>query len=160
MILLNFKTQIKGTSQVEKHPDWIEVSSMQLGVGRSISQAGGGSDRETSNPSFSEVTLTKEMDKASTELFMQATCGKSLGDATIHFIQTGGADAKGQHYLEYILGEAIVSSYSVSSGGDRPSESLSIAFTTIKTTYNTFKDGAVAEQGAPKGWNLAKNEAL
>lgn len=160
MILLSFATAIKGSSTVESHTDWITIDSLQFGVGRAISQSGGGSDRETSNPSFSEVSLSKQMDKASTELFMQATCGKSLGTATIHFIQTGGADAKGQHYLEYKLEEAIVSSYSVSSGGDRPSESISIAFNGIKTTYNVFKDGNVSEKGAEKGWDLSKNQAF
>jgi type VI secretion system secreted protein Hcp len=33
MILLNFATQIKGTSKVEGHTEWIAVNSMQLGVG-------------------------------------------------------------------------------------------------------------------------------
>lgn len=160
MILLNFSTAIKGDSTVASHTDWITIDSLQFGVGRAISASGGGFDRETSNPSFSEVTLTKSMDKASTELMMQAICGKSLGEATIHFIQTGGADAKGQHFYEIKLKEPIISSYSVSSGGDRPSESISISFKGIQVQYNTFKDGSVAEKGEQKGWDLAKNETL
>lgn len=160
MILLNFATAIKGDSTVDQHSDWITIDSLQFGVGRAISSSGGGTDRETSNPSFSEVTVTKSMDKASTELMMQAACGKSLGLATIHFIQTGGADVKGQHYLEYKLEEAIISSYSASSGGERPTESISINFNGFKQTYNTFKDGSVAEKGEEKGWDLSKNEAF
>ena len=159
MILLKFKTEIKGDSTVEKHKDWITIDSMQMGVGRAITSSGGGQDRETSNPSFSEVTFSKSMDKASTELMMQATCGKSLEEATIHFIQTGGADAKGQHFLEYILTDPIVSSYSVSSGGERPSESFSLNFSGFQQQYNVFKDGKTAEKGEKKGWDLEKNEA-
>ncbi len=160
MILIKFATEIKGDSTVASHENWITVDSLQLSVGRAISASGGGTDRETSNPSFSEITLSKTMDKASTELMMQATCGKSLGEATIHFIQTGGADAKGQHFLEYKLEEAIISSYSVSSGGDRPTEDISINFNGFKMTYNTFKDGNISEKGAEKGWDLSKNEAF
>jgi len=64
------------------------------------------------------------MDKASVDLMMKATCGKSLGKATIHFVQTGGTDAKGK----IVLRDAIVSSYSTSSDGERSSESFSINF--------------------------------
>ena len=160
MILLKFATAIKGDSTVDSHEDWITLDSMQLGVGRAISSSGGGSDRETSNPSFSEASLGKSMDKASTDLMMQAAGGKSLGTATIHFIQTGGTDVKGQHYLEYKLEEAIICSYSVASGGERPTENIAISFTGFKMTYNTFKDGKTAEKGQEKGWNLEKNEAF
>lgn len=160
MILLNFKTAIKGDSTVASHADWITIDSLQFGVGRAITSSGGGTDRETSNPSFSEVTLSKSMDKASVDLMMQAICGKSLGEATIHFIQTGGADAKGQEYLEIKLQEAIVSSYSTSSGGERPSESISLNFTGFQMKYNTFEKGGSVKAGELKGWDLTKNETL
>jgi type VI secretion system secreted protein Hcp len=118
MILLKFATAINGESTVAAHDKWITISSIQFGVGRGISSVGGGGDRETSNPSFSEVTLTKSMDVASTQLFMQAVAGKSLGKAEIHFLQTGGDKVKGQVYLKIELEEVLVSSYSMSSGGE------------------------------------------
>ena len=100
--------------------------------------------------------MTKKMDVASTELFMQATCGKSLGKAEIHFIQTGGTAAKGQSYLMLELDEAIVSSYSMNSDGDRPSESFSLNFTKISYQYDKF-DGGKIVTGTAKKWNLEKN---
>ncbi|HYE34296.1 type VI secretion system tube protein Hcp [Methylocaldum sp.] len=160
MILMKFGTEIKGDSTVASHTDWITVDSLQFGVGRAISTSGVGKDRDTSNPSFSEVTISKSMDVASTELWRQAVCGKSLGDCTIHFIQTGGTDAKGQVYLEIILADAIISSYSASSGGDRPSESISISFNEFKITYSSFDEGGTAKKGETKGWNLMKNEIV
>jgi len=160
MILLKFGTEIKGDSTVEGHKDWITVESAQIGVGRAISSSGGSIDRESSNPSFSEFNVTKSMDIASTELMIQATCGKSLGKCEIHFIQTGGSDVKDQVYLIYELEEAMVSSYSVSSGGERPSESISISFTQLSTQYTRFKDGKSAEKGDKKGWNLQKNQTV
>lgn len=160
MILLKFATEIKGDSTVEGHADWITIDSLQWGVGRAISTSGAGKDRDTSNPSFSEVTMTKSMDVASVDLWMQAICGKSLGTATIHFIQTAGADTKQQVFLEIELSEAIVSSYSQSSGGERPNESISINFNQAKMKYSTFGEGKSATAGAFKGWDLKKNQAL
>jgi type VI secretion system secreted protein Hcp len=160
MILLKFDVPIDGDSTVTGHDKWITIDSMQFGVGRAITTSGVGKDRDTSNPSFSEVTMTKSMDVASTDLFMQAVCGKSLTKATIHFIQTGGADAKGQVYLEYLLHDPIVSSYSVSSGGDRPSESISLNFNQIQTKYTVFTEGGTPTAGTQKGWDLMKNETM
>ena len=157
MILLKFATAINGESTVAGHDKWITIESVQMGVGRGITSVGGGGDRETSNPSFSEVTMAKTMDVASTELFMQATCGKSLGKAEIHFIQTGGTAAKGQTYLKIELDEAIVSSYSMNSGGERPTENFSLNFTKISYQYDKY-DGATVVTGTAKKWNLEKNE--
>jgi type VI secretion system secreted protein Hcp len=156
MILLKFATAINGDSVVDGHEKWITISSLQMGVGRSISVSGGGADRETSNPSFSEITLTKSTDVASADLFMQAVCGKSLGKAELHFVQTGGSDKKQQVYMKIELTDAIVSSYSASSGGDRPSESFSLNFTQISYQYDAFSGDKVTT-GTPKKWDLAKN---
>jgi type VI secretion system secreted protein Hcp len=156
MILLKFATAINGDSVVDGHEKWITISSLQMGVGRAISVSGGGADRETSNPSFSEITLTKSTDVASADLFMQAVCGKSLGKAELHFVQTGGSDKKQQVYMKIELTDAIVSSYSASSGGDRPSESFSLNFTQISYQYDAFSGDKVTT-GTPKKWDLAKN---
>ena len=156
MILLNLAGKIKGDSKVDKHDDWITCDSFQFGVGRSVDMSGGGADRETSTPSFSEVTLTKSTDKSSTDLFIQATQGKSLGKAEIHFIQTGD---KSQPYLTYELHDAIVSSYSLSSGGERPSESFSLNFTKVWTQYDQF-DGTKIHAGQKKGYDMMVNKQL
>jgi len=160
MILLKFETEIKGDSDVVKHENWITVDSFELGVGRSIGVSGGGKSRDTSNPSFSEVSLSKSTDMASADLFFQAVCGKSLGTAEIHFIQTAGADKAGdQVYLKYELEEAIVSSYSISSGGERPSESISLNFTKITKQYDDFS-GEKVVTGTPKKWDLMANKSF
>jgi type VI secretion system secreted protein Hcp len=156
MILLKFSTQIKGTSTVSGHTDWITIDSLQMGVGRAISVSGGGSDRDTSNPSFSEISLSKATDIASADLFMQAVCGKSLGKAEIHFIQTGGSDKKQQVFLTIELEGPIISSYSASSGGERPSETFSINFTKISYKYDSFTGDSVVT-GTPKKWDLETN---
>lgn len=155
MILLKLDP-IKGDSKVDGHDGWITCDSLQLGVGRSITTSGTGADRDTSNPSFSEVTITKSTDKASSDLFMAAICGKSEGKAEIEFIQTGGTAAKPQVYLKYVLEGALVSSFSLSSGGERPVESISINFTKISMQYNAFS-GDTVTTGDEKKWDLSLN---
>ncbi|MEI8018424.1 MAG: type VI secretion system tube protein Hcp [Schlesneria sp.] len=156
MILLQFKGDvIKGDSIIDGHTDWIAISSVQFGVGRGISSTTGGSDRETSTPSFSEVSLGKPTDCASTNLFAQAIYGMKVADTcTLDFIQTGGTDKSVQIYMQIILTNPIISSYSVSSGGDRPSESFSINFTKMVYKYTQFKIGGTPTAADTKGYNL------
>lgn len=157
MILLQFKGDaIKGESKIESHKDWISVDSFQLGVGRAITTTGLGSDRDPSNPSFSEATFHRSTDKASPDLFKQAVHGQSLGEAKIHFLQTAAGD-KTQTYLEYVLGEPIISSYSISSGGERPTESFSLNFVKISKKYTAFSGSKVGDQPEFK-WDLALNK--
>jgi type VI secretion system secreted protein Hcp len=157
MILLKFEQTIKGDSVTEGFVDWITCSSLQWGVGRSISASGATTDRETSNPSFSEVTLTKSTDVASTALLAQATHGKALGTATVAFINTH--EGAPQCYMVVDLHEAIVSSYSASSGGDRPSESFSLNFTKQVVAYKQF-DGTKVVGSDAKGWDLRVNKVF
>ena len=158
MILLKLEPELKGDSVVEKHKDWISVDSLQWGVGRAVSTSGAGTDRDTSNPSFSEVSISKNMDVASAQMMLEAACGKAFTTATFHFIQTGGKDAGGQHYLEIILDKPILSSYSMSSGGDRPNDSVSINYNGIKMQYDQLTDGKVVAKGEPKGYDLKVNK--
>lgn len=157
MILLKFDKTLDGDSVISGHEKWITIDSFQWGVGRAITQSGGGQDRRTSNPSFSEVTLAKSMDVASTELWRQAVCGESMGIATIHFVETSGSDSKVQKYYEVKLHDAIVSSFSSSSGGDRPHESISINFTKVEHAYDVFEKGGTVKTGEVKNWDLMAN---
>ncbi len=158
MILLQL-TGITGDSSISGHSGWISINSLSFGVGRGISSSTGGSDRETSTPSFSEITLSKAVDIASTNLFAQSIYGMKIGDTcTFDFIQTGGTGAEVQIYMQLILSNPIISAYSITSGGDRPSESFSINFTKIIYKYTQFKVGGTPTQADPKGFDLTTGQ--
>jgi type VI secretion system secreted protein Hcp len=156
MILLNFEgTKIPGDSTVTDHDKWITIDSLQFGCGRAISVVGGGKDRNTGEPSISEVTISRATDASSPDLFMQSLVGKSLGLAKFHWIQTGGQDKKVQVYIQLELTDAIIASYSFGSSGDRPSESLSINFTAISYQFDSFSGDKVTT-GTAKKFDLQK----
>jgi type VI secretion system secreted protein Hcp len=122
---------LKGDVTEEGHKEWIECNSFQWGVGRGISSPTGGSkDRESSAPSVSEITVTKAQDVATVAMLTEAYQGEGTA-VTLDFVKTD--KGKLESYLVMILTETMVSGYSISSGGDRPSESLSLNFTKIET---------------------------
>ena len=158
MILMKLG-DIKGISEIDAHKEWVEVDAVQFGVGRSISSASTSGDRDTSNPSFSEVTISKPMDIASADIYAQACSGKAKpgSKCELHWVQTSGTDEGGQVYFKLDLIEPLVSSYSMSSGGERPSESFSINFVKIEYQYDSFS-GSTKTTGTPKKFNLGTNK--
>ncbi len=136
---------IAGDVTAAGHTKWIEVNSFQWGVGRGISSpTGGSSDREASTPSVSEIVVTKPTDVSSTKLFNESLQGEGQ-NVTIDFCKTD----KGQLevYMTYTLTDCMISGFSVSSGGDRPQESLSFNFTKIE--YKSTAQGAAGDAGSP-----------
>jgi type VI secretion system secreted protein Hcp len=125
---------IKGSVTEAGHTDWVDVTSFQWGVGRGIaSPTGRSANREASAPSISEITVTKSMDKSSYKWLEHALQGKGV-KCTIHFAKTDAN--KLETYASYVLENCMVSGYSISSGGDRPTESISINFTKIEFLFN------------------------
>lgn len=114
---------------------WIELNSFQWGVGRGIGSAvGGDANREASAPSISEVQISKQMDIASAQLLQDATGGTLNTKVTIKFAtQTKN---KLETFLVYELENCGISAFSTSSGGDKPSESLSLNFTKVTMTWS------------------------
>lgn len=149
---------INGKVTAQGHEKWIDCASLQWGVGRAISSVvGSAKDREATRPSISEVTLSKMMDESSPMIFTEACVGKAK-KVEIHLV-TVGAD-KLENYMEYTLEDCMVSSYSVSSGGDRPSESLSLSFTKMEMKFIPHDDAGKAGSPIPAGYDMATGKKV
>lgn len=117
---------------------WIELNSFQWGVGRGITsprdpQSGGAANRESSRPSVSEIVITKRTDVAS-PLFSQAALHDRGDNCELHFDKANTSND--QPYMTILLKNVMVSRFSMSSGGDRPMESLTLNFTKIEYKNN------------------------
>ncbi|MBR0655413.1 Hcp family type VI secretion system effector [Plastoroseomonas arctica] len=144
---------VPGESTIQGFEKWIPVESCQFGVGRGISSAYGNSTREGSIVSVSEITVSKLTDGATIKLLEEALHGKLNKIVKIAFLRTGAGAA--QEYLSFELNGTGLSGYSLSSGGDRPSESLSLNFDKFILKYNPIGDD-FSGSPATVGWDLAK----
>ncbi|PZW51003.1 type VI secretion system secreted protein Hcp [Humitalea rosea] len=147
----------KGETTQLTHKEWIEVHSFQFGVGRGISSGvGGGSKREATAPSVSEIVVTKTFDISSPLLFKESIGGKAV-TVKIELTQT---DNSGKHvaFQKYILTNTLISGYSISSGGDRPSESISLNFTKIDSEYLNIDDKFAAKTTGHVIYDIAESK--
>lgn len=122
-----------GDATHEEHVNWMDIESMHWNVSRHITTpAGSTANREASEPTISEVVLTKVSDSSSSKLFAEACSGCKGKNVVIHLVTTGNP---GTTYIEYTLTNTLVSNYSVDSSGDRPIETIRLNFTKMEVKY-------------------------
>ena len=140
---------IDGDVTTKGHEKWIELQSFSWGASRHMTSASASAaDREGSTPSVSEVVVTKVTDGATPNLF-RTSLGFGPGSegkkVLVDFCKTDVAQP--EPYLQYELENTLISSFSMSSGGDRPMESLSLNYT--KVVINNIGMGAANDTGNP-----------
>lgn len=117
---------IAGSATAAGHVNWITLNSFQNGVSVPI-----GANGLPAGPAMvSEVGLTKGFDPASIKLMSAA---KNLEGFSTFIMEFADGPAFVPYYRVTLTG-AHVDGYTQSSGGEKPSESLSLAFTTITFT--------------------------
>lgn len=151
---------IKGNVTADGYKGCIAVDAVQFGVGRGISmEAGNVSNRESTRPSVSEVTLTKKADNSVTAIFKEAVTGSSGKKVSIKFVRTG--TDKVQEYMDYTLENCLVSGYSISAiADDEPVETITLSFTKVMINYNDHD--ATNKSGSPQrvGYDLETAKPL
>nr|WP_294553739.1 type VI secretion system tube protein Hcp [uncultured Rhodopila sp.] len=152
-IYMNYDSlSVKGDVTATGWENWIELNSFQFGVGRGISSPTGGSaDRESSAPSVSEITVTKDQDSSTGPLVTAALQGEGV-TVIIDFVKTSSGQLT--KYMEYKLTNTLISGWSTSSGGDRPSESISLNFTKIEVDPTTIDATGAISNASPVTYDI------
>jgi type VI secretion system secreted protein Hcp len=144
---------IQGESTMKGEEGAIKITSFEFS-GTSVADTtatGLASGKRT----ISEIVIQKSADAASISLFKSFLTGEHVkGNVEIDFVTTEH-NGTATPYLKYELTNVLITSYSLSSGGDRPTESLSLNFQKISATFTGKVPGATAGAVAPSvGWNL------
>lgn len=125
---------VPGSSVDANHPNWIDLSSFQVGVANRV---------------CSGVTVSKQIDSSTPVLSTSALFGSVYPSMTLDF--TSGS--AGRSYLTYVLNNVTVTGLSQSTGGDLISESVSLFPASITVTYKTQQaDGSA---GTPVIYSLS-----
>ncbi len=149
---------IKGESVDDKHKGEINVLAWSWGVSNSGSAhlgAGAGSGKVN----VQDLSITKYIDKSSTDLMLAACNGKHIKEAHLYVRKAG---EKPLEYLKIKLTDVLVTSLSTggSGGEDRLTENLSLNFGAFKMDYTAQKADGSGEAAQTIGWDIAKNVKL
>ena len=148
---------IPGDVTTDGYKDWIELNSFQYGVGRSVSSGAGGNTRESSAPNISEIVVTKHFDKASAKLYQDSVAGTF--DTKVEIKMNTTTKQKTETFLTFELTDCGVSSYSLSSGGENPMESLSLNFLKVMVTPTPLDKSGQIKKGDIVSYDLLAMKA-
>lgn len=95
-------------------------------------------------------------DSASPKLFTAACTGNEGKTVKIDLTTTSSG---GLVYCTYTLSNALISSYSVSSDGDRPGESISISFTKMEFKFTPYDNQNKAGTPVTVSYDLATTKS-
>jgi len=138
---------VPGNSQVAGFEQQIELESFDLGVSNPVQM---GSVKVKGKPTFSELGVTKRLDKASPELLLRTANMEAFPSARVRVTTSS---SKGESTVaRYCFTNVQVTSFKQSSGGDIPSEHVTLSYGTIVLSYT---DPASGKGGVfTSGWDV------
>jgi type VI secretion system secreted protein Hcp len=146
---------VVGESKDKSHKGEIDVLSWSWGASNagSVHMGGGGGAGKVN---VQDLSFTKYIDLASTDIFLATCNGKHYPEATLVVRKAGETPLE---YLTITMSDVLISSYSTggSGGEDRLTESISMNFSKMVMTYK--EQAAKGAQGkAPSvSWDIAAN---
>lgn len=147
--------KIEGESVDAKHKGEINVLAWSWGMSNSGS-AHMGPGAGAGKVNVQDLSITKYIDKSSTELMLAACNGKHFPDAMLVVRKAG---EKPLEYLKIKLSEVLITSVSTggSGGEDRLTENVSLNFAKVNVDYTPQKADGSGDATLSMGWDIAKN---
>lgn len=142
---------VPGESTHVDHRDEIVIESFSMGIAGAPGSAGG--------PQFSDLSLTKYLDKASPLLMLKCAQGAPIPMAVLTCKSAGGD--KPVNFYVIRLKNVFVTSVSAggAAGGDRPTESFSLNFSEIEWEYVPILPTGAPGTPVRTSWDLKKPPA-
>ena len=149
---------IKGESTDREHKEWIIIESFSQGQAQTQSSGTGGP--RSSHVVFSDVSVSKELDKASPKIAEAVATGKHFPTAELHLTTTYDDGSQATYYA-YELKNVQVVSYSISGQGQSegvPTEQFSLNFEEIKVTYSELDENGNNKGNVEYSWKVEEGE--
>ena len=149
---------IQGESADDKHPGWIECTSVHFGVSQPRSptaSTAGGHTAERAH--LKDVLFTKQADLASPLLLQNCATGKTIPKATFEFMRADGDGTRIKYFdieLENVL-VGMVTPHLVP--GTILVENVCLKFSKIRWKYTQQKISGGSGGNTAGGWDLATN---
>lgn len=149
---------VTGESQDKDHKDEIDVLAWSWGASNSGTThmgSGGGAGKA----SFHDLSITKYVDNASTDLMVACANGKHIPKMVLTVRKAG---EKPLEYMVVTMKDCLISSLSTggSGGEDRLTENITINFKTVEVEYKKQKADGTGDSPKRFGWDIAANAKL
>ncbi len=142
---------IDGESKGKDHDKWIDISSVSQEITRYITDSTG-TVRNRGRAQFGDIVITKRIDSSTPKLMEAIAKGSNISSVLIDLV--AGKTEGSSPYFQWELKNVQITSSSMSGGvegNDRPTETISLNFGGIKTTYPKAKGNVEFEWKVEEG---------
>jgi type VI secretion system secreted protein Hcp len=151
---------VNGEATESNHVNWCELLAFEHGYEQPSSGSTTGMARRRGSAIVEDITLVKELDKASPKIAEACLKGKVFPKVEIELTKNFG-DAGNAVYYKYELTNVIVTSYTIGSedvNNIYPKETITLGFEEIKVTYTEFDDDGYSLGNVEYEWKVEKGE--
>ena len=146
---------LKGEAKDKSHKEEIDVLAWSWGMSNSgTTHMGGGGGAGKVN--VQDISFTKYIDKASTNLITACCTGKHYDEAKLTVRKAGDTPLE---YLTITMKEVLVTAVSTggSGGEDRLTENVTLNFASFVTEYKPQKPDGTGDASVFAKYNMAEN---
>jgi type VI secretion system secreted protein Hcp len=145
-------TGADGESTQQGHTNEIKIHSFSWGASQVTSVSGSGGSG-AGKASLSDISVMKDLDKASPEMFKMLLTGTHISSAVLTAQKATGSTT-GAPFLTITFGEVFVTSQQISGSSEIPSEAVSFSYNTIKFDYSTQAEGGTLTSTGAVSYNI------
>lgn len=150
---------VQGEAQAKDFTNKMDIFSFSLGASNPSSVATG-TGSGAGKVSISSISVQKVVDKATSKLFMACCQGKHFTKGKLTVREAGGDSPVEYLVLDFTQVFVDSISWGAASGGEKPSESVSFSFASVKFTYQEQAAAGSGSKAGEAGWDLQKNSKL
>lgn len=141
---------VPGNATAAGHKGWVDLNSVQWGAGVGISSGTGGSRREASPPSLSEIVWSQNLDSSVPPLFGKVFSGITAPTSKIDLMASGNGAAT--PYLSSAAEQVVITGVSLSND----SVSASQGYAKLTMTYDPAGLGTKGGVAVSTSYDLLK----
>lgn len=146
---------IKGESVDHKHKDEIHIESFSWGMNQTGAHGTGGGGG-AGKVQIHDISVTKFVEKSSTELMLHCAGGKHIKEGLITVRKAG---EKPVEYLKIKLTDILISGVQLAGqGSDLLTENVTLNFAKFAVDYTEQKPDGTPGSPVTMGWDIKKNE--
>lgn len=151
---------VDGECKDKDHQKWSDLTTF----GQGMHQPGGGATgatRRRGDVIVDDISVTKELDKASPKIAESVCKGKVYPKVEIH-LTASYTDSGRVTYYAYELKNVLVTMYNIGGSGqaeDVPNEDFTLNFEEIKVTYTEYDNDGKKKGNVEYSWKVEEGES-
>ena len=147
---------VAGESADANHSGWTDILSVSWGASQAASISGGGAG--AGKVSFSDLTVTANMDKATPTLLKMCAAGKHISKLEISFQKAGGT---AMEFSKVTLTDVLVTGvqFAGASGGEQMQVNYSYQAAKVQHSYWVQDKSGSKGAETQMGWDVKGNVA-